>query len=380
MSASTKRRPRQVLRTALTSMTHATCALIVASACTSTAPSGPRAYDQRFDVHAVNVEPEAAPAAVRPSRSLDASSELDEFLRSADLTPLSAAEPEPTPHPFTGPWQSLTGSALLSAVNAPPEEEDPPPDHWSGLPLMSDLAREHDIRLPEPFGLSLNYSFINRPSRVTKVRAGVNGGDLTEFPSLAFDAKAQVQIALARLDAWVLPMLDVYLLGGYVWNQSDVDVLVDLPGAPNTRFTAQGDLEGPMYGGGVTLAGGYGNYFTVIDFNLTHVALGGLSEMDARLLTARVGYRVPNVSWADELRVYFATTYWDTARTIAGTVQTPGGGPISSIEYAVDQEPVDSLTLGGGVNVEFTKHTGMVLEMQGYRDTIYVVGGLSLRF
>jgi len=288
-------------------------------------------------------------------------------------------EPESTPHPFTGPWQPLSPSMLESFLRSPARAEADDSGHWSGLPLMSDLAKENGIKLPEPFGLSATYFVINRPSRVTKVQAGVNDGGLTELPSLAFEANAKVQSTIARLDAWVLPMLNVYLLGGYVWNESSVDMILDLPGAPNTAFNAGGHLEGPLYGAGVTLAGGYGNYFMVLDFNWSTVVLGGLDEMDAKLLTGRVGYRMTNVSWADEVRFYIATTYWDTARTISGSIPI-NGGPINSIQYAVDQEPVDPWTIGGGTNIMFTRNTGISLEVQGYSDTLYVVGVLNFRF
>jgi hypothetical protein len=302
----------------------------------------------------------------------------DAFVRfAAPLVP--HAEPPPPEHPFTGPWQPLSPGLVEPFLHQPEDSDQDDSGHWSGLPLMSDLAKENGIKLPEPFGLTATYFVINRPSRVTKVKAGINNGGLVELPSLAFEANAKVQSALARLDAWILPMLNVYLLGGYVWNDSSVDMVLDLPGAPNTAFTADGHLEGPVYGAGTTLVGGYGNYFMLVDFNWSTVMLKGLSEMDAKLLTARVGYRMPDISWADEVRFYLATTYWDTARTISGSIPFSSGG-ISSIQYAVDQEPVDSLTVGGGTNIVLNKNWGFTCEVQGYSKTIYVVGALNLRF
>jgi hypothetical protein len=290
-------------------------------------------------------------------------------------------EPEPT-HPFTGPWQPLSPGFLAPFFETPEDRDDKDGNgsgHWSGLPLMSDLAKENNIKLPEPFGLTATYFVINRPSRVTKVKAGINNGGLRELPSLAFEANAKVQSAIGRLDAWILPMLDVYLLGGYVWNDSSVDMVLDLPNNPNTAFKADGHLEGPVVGAGTTLAGGYGNYFLIADFNWNTVMLGGLDEMDARLLTARVGYRMSDVSWADEVRFYIATTYWDTARTISGSIPF-NSGSITSIQYAVDQEPVDPWTIGGGTNIQFSKNWGFTTEVQGYSKTIYVVGALNFRF
>lgn len=323
--------------------------------------------------------PAAAPA---PSSSsiprLDSSIDVEAFRQfAAPLAP--HFDPEPAPHPFTGPWQPISPGFLEPFLRRPEDVEEEDKQHWSRLPLMSDLAKQNGIKLPEPLGLTATYFVINRPSRVTKVKAGIDNGGLRELPSLAFEANAKVQSALARLDAWILPMLNVYLLGGYVWNDSSVDMVLDFPGHPNTAFTADGHLEGPVFGAGTTLAGGYGNYFMVVDFNWSTVYLSGLSEMDARLLTARVGYRMPDVSWADEVRFYFATTYWDTARTISGSIPVNSGG-ISSIQYAVDQEPVDPLTIGGGTNIILNKNWGFTCEVQGYSKTIYVVAALNLRF
>lgn len=340
-------------------------------------------FERKPSAAAYDELPVPSPAsALAPSSSsiprLDPSIDVEAFRQfAAPLAPHS--DPEPAPHPFTGPWQPISPGFLEPFLRRPKDVEEEDKQHWSGLPLMSDLAKENGIKLPEPLGLTATYFIINRPSRVTKVKAGIDNGGLRELPSLAFEANAKVQSALARLDAWILPMLNVYLLGGYVWNDSSVDMVLDFPGHPNTAFTADGHLEGPVFGAGTTLAAGYGNYFLVADFNWSTVYLSGLSEMDARLLTARVGYRMPDVSWADEVRFYLATTYWDTARTISGSIPVNSGG-ISSIQYAVDQEPVDPLTIGGGTNIILNKNWGFTCEVQGYSKTIYVVAALNLRF
>ena len=287
------------------------------------------------------------------------------------------------PPPSIGGWTPMEAETLFFPQTPGAARQDPAlsqePEHWSGLPLMSELARDQGIKLPEPLGLGIIYSGINRPSKVDKVRAGVNGGDLVELPSLDFEAEARVEILIGRLDAWILPMLNVYVLGGYVWNESTVDVTVDLPGAPNTTFVADGNLEGPTYGVGATFASGYARYFMLADFNWNKVELGGLSEMNAMLATARVGWRNQDLEWADELRVYLATTYWDTARTISGSLAV-NSGPISTLEYAVDQSPVDSWTIGAGAHLGLDRHSGILLEAQGYDETLYIVAGFTYRF
>jgi hypothetical protein len=87
-------------------------------------------------------------------------------------------DPEPKAHPFTGPWQPLSRGLLESFLRTPEDAEAEDKEHWSGLPWMSDLAKENGIKLPEPFGPTATYFVIHRPSRVTKVKAGINNGVL----------------------------------------------------------------------------------------------------------------------------------------------------------------------------------------------------------
>ena len=57
---------------------------------------------------------------------------------------------------------------------------------------------------------------------------------------------------MVRFDAWLLPFLNIYGLGGYIWNTSRVDVTVDLPGAPDTQL--EGDPSHGRSGGSLTSA------------------------------------------------------------------------------------------------------------------------------
>lgn len=84
------------------------------------------------------------------------------------------------------------------------------------LPFLGDKAREAGYDLPLPLGLGLNFIFIDRPTEITRVQAGINDGGLQDVEYLAFDALAHVRTVMARADAWIFPFLSVYLLGGYI--------------------------------------------------------------------------------------------------------------------------------------------------------------------
>lgn len=246
------------------------------------------------------------------------------------------------------------------------------------LPFFGDAARERGYELPRPLGVGVNFMFINRPTRVNGVKAGVNGNGLTELDSISVDAQASVRTAITRVDAWILPMLNVYLLGGYIWNTSAVDLVVDLPGAPGTRIESSGELEGPTYGVGATAAAGYKEFFASLDFNVSRSELGDLSTFTAKLTTLRLGW---NGKLNDmPLRAYTGASYWDTKRTIEGSITTGGGGPVQSIQFAVDQEPVDPVTVLLGASLTITEQFWIMLEVQGWNETQALLGGVSVRF
>ena len=245
------------------------------------------------------------------------------------------------------------------------------------LPLMGAKAREQGYALPRALGIGVNFIFINRPTEITSVQAGVNNGGLREVSHLGFDALASVRTVMGRFDAWLLPFLNVYALGGYIWNTSQVDVVIDLPERPGTEITTNGDLEGPTYGFGTTLAGGYKWFFASADVNVTRSELDELSEFIARLYSLRLGWN--GKAGDSPIRLYTGAEYWDTKRTISGSIPVGDGG-IQTIEFAVDQQPVDPVTIIVGTSVTVSDGFWLVLEFQGWRDTQALIGQATFRF
>ncbi len=252
------------------------------------------------------------------------------------------------------------------------------PEGTSFLPFFGDAARERGYDLPLPLGAGLTMMSINRPTEISRVQAGVNGGGLSDVSFLEFEAEAAVRSAVARFDAWLLPVLNVYLLGGYIWNNSEVATTVNLPGGTSVDIVSEGALEGPLFGGGMTLAGGYKQLFATLDANVTHSQLGELSEFLARLYSVRVGWNTK--LGENPFRLYTGATYWDTERTIEGTIPLAGGGPISTVEFAVDQRPVDPWTITLGTAVTVSDELWLMLELGGWDDTQVVIAGVTFRF
>ena len=266
---------------------------------------------------------------------------------------------------------------LSLAAQADPDTSEVSQEKPFFLPLMGDKARERGYTLPLAMGVGVNFIFINRPTEITSVRAGVNNTGLHELEHLGLTALASVRTVMGRFDVWVLPFLNVYGMGGYIWNTSRVDVTVDLPERPDTQITSNGDLEGPTYGGGTTLAGGYKWFFASADVNITYSKLDELSEFIAKLYSVRLGWN--GMAGDSPIRLYSGAEYWDTKRTISGVLPIEDG-LIQTVEFAVDQQPQDPVTIIVGTSVTVTDNFWLVLEFQGWRDTQVLIGQATFRF
>jgi hypothetical protein len=150
------------------------------------------------------------------------------------------------------------------------EEERP---WWHFLPIGGQAARERGYELPLPYGVGANFVVLEQSMSVNEVRVGFAGGPLQEVGFVEVDDfKGTGKSLTTRFDAWLLPFLNVYGVVGYTWATSDVVVSIDnpLPARPPIRVPVSVDLEGPTYGGGMTVVGGYGPVFAMADLNYTY--------------------------------------------------------------------------------------------------------------
>lgn len=214
---------------------------------------------------------------------------------------------------------------------------------WSSfLPLMKEEATKRGIQLPLPFGAGVVFiGLANRDIDVTDVRIGLNGApprSVSRFLNLG--STSDVFNANLKLDAWLLPFLNVYLLGGYVYNESTTRANITipapgpLPGSLNFTTTVKTTLDGFVGGGGMTLAGGYGDFFLVVDTNYAQTDIGFDNSFRAVVATIRSGWngRVNDLP----LQLWLGAGYWETRNTAEGSTDVPGVG---HIKFEADQGP-----------------------------------------
>jgi hypothetical protein len=267
---------------------------------------------------------------------------------------------------FVAAAAAIAWFAVAPSASAQTSASPPPPKRWSSfLPLKSELATSRGIELPLPFGAGLVYYHLERDIEITDVRVGRNGAppaSVSDFAALS--ATSNVENVNFKLDAWLLPFLNLYAIVGYVYNESDTRIDVTLPplvpsNPPRTRTVeVPTSIEGNVAGVGATIAGGYPPYFLVVDVNAAQADLGFDDRLQATIVSTRAGWTGNDFGLPTQL--WLGATYWDTFATPTGTVDDPDGG---TLRFEVDQGPRYEWTYSIGGHVNFNPHIEAAIDI-----------------
>ncbi len=287
-------------------------------------------------------------------------------------------------------------AAMLIAAESPSRAQVPPPanydavevpdtpdstnQRWSSfLPFMKEEAIARGHELPLPFGVSVIYNYVGRDIDVFDVRIGIDGAapqSVSEFFDLG--STSSVNAALLKLDAWLLPFLNLYMLGGYLENESISNGRITMPGPAGLEFDVEipTSLSGFVLGAGTSVAAGYGSFFLMGDANYSKTDIGFEDNFRAIVISTRAG-------WFGKLntvpvRFWLGGAYWDTVNTARSTVEVPGVGTVS---FEADQGPLHpwNATIGG--SAAFGKRWEAVAEYGfNFDDVQFFAGGVTWRF
>jgi len=331
-----------------------------------------------------------------PAQAL-ASLDFEEEERTRDLRWILAAadptEPKPgsTSHEvpasasspgFGGFFPPIPEDHLFPTYDPDPHPEAPVRGWSSFLPIWGEALREEGFDLPLPFGFSTNYVHVERDIKVRDLSLGVNGGPNQSVSNLLqIDANSAVDVVIGRFDVWLLPFLNVYAYGGYQRNDSAVEIAVSIPTpgpGPPLAFTVRddGELEGPVYGTGFAVAGGYDVFFATatVDF-----AFADFDEFDSRFEGRVYGFRA---GWNGELfeiptRIWSGFSYFDTETKLDGSVNVPGVG---NVRFEVDQGPVHPWNGVLGLGIALPYSIDVMAEYGFNFDDVQIfTGGITIR-
>jgi len=238
------------------------------------------------------------------------------------------------------PLLFLSGAAFGASTDTSSES--------STFPIWGDEARARGYSIPLPFGVNLSYMNIRQNVDVDSITfSGLKLGQHA-IPSDMFNidvgnTRERSNSENLRLDMWVFPFLNIYGLMGYTKGSSVSNVSVDADPSRYTgidrliassvhRLNQSGDLqnidftldfEGVTYGTGFTLAGGYDNWFTLVDTNYTRTSFDILDgKISALTVSPRVGYRfdMPQISGPSHLSIWVGAMYQDVQQEFKGNL------------------------------------------------------------
>lgn len=266
-----------------------------------------------------------------------------------------------------------------------------PKPHWSGLPIWGVEAAERGFQLPLPFGLGVNYYHEDQPFDIKDLQVSIGSGDPVPVQNFAeIDRVNTTQSCLnTRLDAWIFPFLNLYGIVGYT--TGEMNGTIGLPGIPILGIPAQTlplaiAYEGPTYGGGGTLAGGFevsdvgsltaflvadANY-TVTELSFTDERLFTDTQATALVISSRLGLRA-RISERVHFAIWGGAMYQDVSEFLVGRAAD------GSFAFLVEEIPTAPWNALLGARVELGRHFDLMIE-GGIGARSSILGGCTFRF
>ncbi len=256
------------------------------------------------------------------------------------------------------------------------------------LPLGKSLAAGHE--LPLPLGISANVFFMEQDMEAQSIAVDIPPlplptGPLQLPPGLPAESaklESRVTTTTAKIDAWVLPFLNVYGVAGYVDGETTASgfSVGGLPPElasllPNSFAIA---YSGSTYGVGGTLAAGYNQFFASLDANYTESDLDiGDSTIEAFVISPRIGITgdLGGLSGA----LYVGAMYQDVDEQQNGTVQFPIAGVSVPVGYDVISAAKEEWNYLVGANLKASESWNYGIEV-GFSDRTHVMATLNYRF
>jgi hypothetical protein len=273
---------------------------------------------------------------------------------------------------------------------------------WSDfLPLNKEMAGDAD--LPLPFGIGVTVYGQEQDMNVNSIK--LKNIDVTprkgfwafsplyntEATNLeATKVASDIDSKSVRLDAWVLPFLNVYGVLGTVdgkstvtgvtldktpWAGSALDKAVLDPLAAGIEASGfPFDYEGDVYGVGAVLAGELGKFWGTLDINYTQAKLdGSISEIDTVTVSPRIGINGEAGGFKGSL--WIGSMHQDVEENQIGSMT------ISDVDVdwdvLLEQQNEWNFLVGG--SIELDEQANLALEA-GFGDREQFMGSLTIRF
>lgn len=194
-------------------------------------------------------------------------------------------------------WYSTLCSGALAAIlfclsasaqaQATPDVGKGPYEWDKTFPIWGKKLAKKGIAFPLPWGVGMNYTYVNQDVEIPEVAIAVNDSDYVDLTDVIdfSKVKSKVHAANLRLDLWLLPFLNVYALGNYV-----IDAKTAVNVSEPFTFQANSQQNGVGGGFGTTAAFGAWGFFGIVDMNWTWNKMKNLTKPVSTFMVApRIG-------------------------------------------------------------------------------------------
>ncbi|MDX1460847.1 MAG: hypothetical protein R3348_07305 [Xanthomonadales bacterium] len=240
----------------------------------------------------------------------------------------------------------------------------------SRLPFLKDRVPE-GTELPRPWGVGIDFYTMDQHYDIDFLSFEVPGVSLDD-PSL-LSVTNEVQHFDIKIDAWLLPFLNVFAVIGHLESDTTIDLSqAPVVGLPFPLGKLPVNTDGTVTGIGITLAYGGDNWFTTVTATRTDTDLGGSfeSSVDSTTIQPRIG--IVRGAW----QAWVGGLYLDAEEKHRGTVELPVLGPVP---FDVILGSSDEWNTTLGVRHVFSPHASLTLEL-GFGDREHTLFNYTYRF
>lgn len=228
------------------------------------------------------------------------------------------------------------------------------------FPLGRSMAGDRD--LPLPFGLGVTFYSQQQDYALDQLAVDVPIVNPEELEGI--EVTNSVDELNLRIDAWLLPFLNVFGIVGQIDGKTAVDLVSPLPG-----FSV--DYSGMVYGGGITLAAGGETCFGSLSATYT------ATDLDQSNSDVKAWYVVPKFGLRRGQGAFWVGATYETAEEAhEGQLVLPFYG---AVNYDVVLHEQDHWNSTLGISADFAKSWNLVIE-GGLGNRTHVLATVTRRF
>jgi hypothetical protein len=256
------------------------------------------------------------------------------------------------------------------------------------LPFFGERAVMNGHDLPLLFGISVIYADAQQDMTKTDLSIGFEDSKEFDLDFISFDNTiSHTQTPQLKLDAWVLPFMNVFATFGKVVGTANINFAIDgnkalkqmgikCPSANNKaicenltdqRFEideVEAGISGMSYSTGLVLIGGLNSYFMLLPIVLSWT---DMERNDSDSYTVNISPRLGKkftFNNGTNLSLYTGVSYLNSQQTLSGS-QTMGEAG-ESFNYTISQENIDKWMGVVGDSYSVTKHWSLAFEYGGF--------------